>query len=250
MALRAISFDLFDTLVDLDMEGLPAFEVDGALRRGTHPELHRVLQERGPTSFPELCRALEGVDRELRDAWAAEGRELPTRMRFEALTRSLGIDDPTLPGALTQAHMRALQGQASTPAHHAGVLDQLALRCTLALCSNFSHAQTARDILESARMLGQFRAVVISEEVGFRKPRSEIFHAVLRGLEVEPHELLHVGDRLGADVAGAARLGVRTAWLTRRVRDPDAERRAYSGPAPDHVLRDLSELIDLVGRAD
>ena len=55
-----------------------------------------------------------------------------------------------------------------------------------------------------------------------------------------------VGDSLDADVAGAAQLGMRTAWLTRRVRDPEAALREYEGPKPDHVIVDLRELEDLL----
>ena len=58
--------------------------------------------------------------------------------------------------------------------------------------------------------------------------------------------MLHVGDSLDADVAGAAPLGMATAWLTRRVRDPEAALREYAGPKPDHVIADLGELEQLL----
>ena len=45
-----------------------------------------------------------------------------------------------------------------------------------------------------------------------------------------PEELLHVGDNLVADIEGAATLGMRTVWLTRKVKDPDAALAAYEGP--------------------
>ena len=72
--------------------------------------------------------------------------------------------------------------------------------------------------------------------MGLRKPRREIFEAVLARLGVAPEQALHVGDSLRADVVGAAGLGMRTAWLTRRVRDPRAALEAYDGPAPDFIV--------------
>jgi FMN phosphatase YigB (HAD superfamily) len=55
-----------------------------------------------------------------------------------------------------------------------------------------------------------------------------------------------VGDRLGADVAGAAALGIRTVWIVRRVDDPAAALAAQPEPAPDFQVSDLDELPGLV----
>jgi FMN phosphatase YigB (HAD superfamily) len=70
---------------------------------------------------------------------------------------------------------------------------------------------------------------------------------VLARLGVAPEQTLHVGDSLRADVVGAAGLGIRTAWLTRRVKDPRAALEAFEGPAPDFTIRDLAELPHLLG---
>jgi hypothetical protein len=39
---------------------------------------------------------------------------------------------------------------------------------------------------------------------------------------------------------------MRTAWITRRVADPDAALAGFEGPRPDFVLADLRELLPLV----
>jgi putative hydrolase of the HAD superfamily len=87
---------------------------------------------------------------------------------------------------------------------------------------------------------------VISDAIGIRKPRAEIFEAVLAELDVAPQEALHVGDSLSADVGGAAPLGIRTVWITRRIADREIALRAYEGPAPDCVIEDLSEIEGLL----
>ena len=53
-------------------------------------------------------------------------------------------------------------------------------------------------------------AVVLADEVGWRKPDPRIFDAALGVLGVAPGEALHVGDRLDADVGGAAGAGLTT----------------------------------------
>ena len=101
-------------------------------------------------------------------------------------------------------------------------------------------------VIEKARLQPHLDAVVISDDVGFRKPRPEIFLATLDALGVGAEETVHVGDDLRADVGGAAPLGIRTAWITRRVREPEAKLREWEGPAPDWTVSDLAELEDLV----
>jgi putative hydrolase of the HAD superfamily len=83
---------------------------------------------------------------------------------------------------------------------------------------------------------------VISEEVGVRKPRSEIFQAVLEKLGSSPEETAHVGDALAADVDGATKAGLTAVWLTRRVKDPAAELESHTGERPAQVIRDLAEV--------
>ena len=61
---------------------------------------------------------------------------------------------------------------------------------------------------------GFFDVVSLSNELAMAKPCPEIFRHTLDALEVEPSRVLHVGDNPAADVAGAAAVGMKTAWLT------------------------------------
>ena len=81
-------------------------------------------------------------------------------------------------------------------------------------------AGTALAVLEDAALRESLAACAISETVGFRKPRREIFEAVAAPLGAAPDEVLHVGDNLSDDVGGASVLGMRTVWLTREVVRP------------------------------
>jgi HAD superfamily hydrolase (TIGR01549 family) len=242
MPVRAILFDLFDTLVDLYIERLPEVEYAGRRTRYTTPALHAETVKRAPVDFETFARALSDVDRELRADRERAGRELPSLERFGALAARLGLRDPTLAEALTRVHMEKLRGQAASFPHHAGVLARLRPRFRLGVCSNFSHAPTARAILDEAGLTASLDFVGISEEVGFRKPRPEIFRACLDALGVAPEETLHVGDRLAEDVGGARASGLSTCWITRRVSDPARALEAHTGAHPDLVISDLQEL--------
>ena len=249
MVLRGVSLDLFDTLVDLAMEDLPRFELAGKERRGTTAELHAALDASAGVSLEVFHEALREVDRGHRRVRYGEGREIGTLDRFREVAERLALDDPELPQRWTDIHMGRLRALAATPAHHAGLLVRLRETARVGICSNFTHGAPARRLLAEDGLAPHLDAVVISEDVGMRKPRAEIFDAVLDGLGTAPEETLHVGDNLDADVAGAAARGLRTVWLTRRVADPDAALRAHRGPAPDFIVADLGELPALLAEA-
>jgi HAD superfamily hydrolase (TIGR01549 family) len=243
--IRAVLFDLFDTLVDLHMEDFPTIEIGGRRVPSTYPYLFEAVGGDRGIDLETFSRTLREVDVE-RWSRLEEGYELPTLERFSAFVERLGMPDPHLARRLTEVHMGEIRARARFLPHHADVLDRLRRRVRLGVCSNFSHAPTARDILEEAGLLDRLDVVVISEEVGLRKPRREIFEAALDRLRVDAEETLHVGDRLGADVEGAAAVGIVPVWITRRVADESGALEEHAGTRPAHVVRDLREIEPLV----
>ena len=218
----------------------------GAAARSSAHSLHAAVAAHRDLDFEAFAEALRAVDRDWRETRYAEGLEVATEERFAFLLERLGIDHPALAEELTGIHMGVIRSCVVVPEHHVGLLRELREHVRIGLCSNFSHAPTAHRILEEAGLRGRLDAVAISVDVGVRKPRREIFEAVLAGLRAAPEDTLHVGDNLDADLAGAASFGMRTAWITRRVADPDAALAGFEGPRPDFVLADLRELLTLV----
>ena len=242
MPIRAVSIDLFDTLVDLYMDRLPQVEISGRRIPSTYGLLHAASLQWHGLDFERFAAELGQSDRDGRESHYAVHRELPTIERFRGFAARVGVTDDAMAQTLTRVHMAEIRKQVRHMAHHPGVLERLHRRVKLAVCSNFSHSETAVAALEDAGLARHFDAIVVSDEVGLRKPRAEIFHAVVGRLGVDASEILHVGDNLEADVAGAAAVGMSTAWLTRRVKDPEAARAGYTGPAPELVIADLAEL--------
>ena len=103
MELRAVVFDLFDTLVDLRFEDLPRMEHEGRRLPASFKRLHAVVAERRPLDFGELMDAETGRTRvRMVDAdtdFYAHARALQTRIlandlgdagRLDALARASG----------------------------------------------------------------------------------------------------------------------------------------------------------------
>ena len=60
-----------------------------------------------------------------------------------------------------------------------------------------------------------FRAVVVSEAVGVRKPESEIFIGACDVLETTPQKAIFIGDNPSADIDGANAVGMYTIYMPR-----------------------------------
>jgi FMN phosphatase YigB (HAD superfamily) len=246
MPYAAILFDLFDTLVRFDRERMPEIQVNGKTVRSSAGALHALLRVHAPEIGLEQCyEALIASWREAERLRAIDHREVPAPVRFAHFFRRLGLDEATLPPGLTQAlidaHRGALGRAADFPAHHGPLLRSLAARYRLAVVSNFDYTPTALDILERAGVTGLFGAIVVSDEVGWRKPRREIFDAALGRLGVRPEEALFVGDRADMDVLGARRIGMDAAWV-----NPGREALPAGIDPPQFEIRDLGELAEIL----
>jgi HAD superfamily hydrolase (TIGR01549 family) len=247
MAYTAVLFDLFDTLVRLDRTRMPAIQIDGKTVRSSAGQIHALLSAQVPALSLEACyEALGESWREAERLRALDDREVAAPVRFGYFFRRLGLDEAALPAGLAQTlldtHRGTLGRAAECPAHHRPLLRRLAARYRLAVVSNFDYSPTALDILERAGVAELFGAIVVSDAIGWRKPKREIFDAALRQLGVRPEESLFVGDRADMDVLGAQRIGMDAAWINR-----DAEPLPAGVAPPTYEIRDLGELAPILG---
>ena len=81
------------------------------------------------------------------------------------------------------------------------------------------------EVMEDEHMLTRADAIVLSSELGYRKPSPLIYQAATQALELDPARTLFVGDRVLEDVVGPKRAGM-TAVLAEWFRD----RRGRSHP--------------------
>jgi FMN phosphatase YigB (HAD superfamily) len=247
MRYRAVLFDLFDTLVRFDRERMPEIQINGKPVRSSAGMLHGILQTQAPQIGLEACyEALGASWREAERLRALDHREVSAIDRFAYFFRQLGLDEAALPEgfgrSLIDAHRGALGGAAEFPAHHGPLLRRLAERYRLAVVSNFDYTPTALDILGRAGVADLFDTIVVSDEVGWRKPRRDIFDVALARLGFPAEASLFVGDRADMDVLGAQQIGMDAAWINR-----DGEPLPAGVAPPTYEIRDLGELGPILG---
>lgn len=73
----------------------------------------------------------------------------------------------------------------------------------------------ARRVLDALGLTEYFDFIILSEEVGVRKPSSKIFHLAADMAGAKPSRTLYVGDRLATDVMGAKRAGMNSVLVDR-----------------------------------
>lgn len=222
---RALTLDLDDTL----------WPIAPAIRRA-EAVLHGWLREHAPATAASFD--IEAL-RMLRDDVA---RRHPDRahdftwVRLESVRRALAHagDDPTLAEPAFEAFFAARHEVELYPEVLAA-LERLARVYPLFAISN-GNADLARCGLQPP-----FRGALSAREFGIGKPDRRIFLEACRRLGREPHEVLHVGDDLEADVLGARAAGLQAFWLRRGDCDPsEAE---LHGVATVACLRTLAEQL-------
>lgn len=240
MTYRAVLFDLFDTLVLFHRERLPEVEVNGRRIRSTAGHLHAALRPFAPqVELPAFVEALFWSWQEAERIRAEDHREVGAPERFGMLFARLGLEPSgEARDLLLATHMRELSKVVECPRHHAALLEALRERYRLAVVSNFDYSPTCLTVLEREGIAHLFETIVISDEVGWRKPKPVIFETALdRMPALRAAEALFVGDRADIDVVGARGVGMPTAWINR-----EAARLPTDVQPPDFEIRDLAEL--------
>lgn len=196
---RAITLDLDDTLWPFAPIGARIEQAihDWMLRHsprtaGMFPiSAMRALRERTFTENPHLAHDLSAL----------------RRLTLAQALRESGAD-PSLVEPAFEAFYAARNEVECYP-DSLDALQRIAARIPVAAITN------GNADLERIGLAGHFVFQLGAREHGAAKPDPGIFLAACTRLGCMPAEVLHVGDHVEMDVAGAARAGLRACWLNR-----------------------------------
>jgi len=106
-----------------------------------------------------------------------------------------------------------------------------------------SDAQTAYAIpeLNAVGLLRYFDPIIISGDVGFRKPHERLFTQALTAMDLNPSEVLYVGNDMYRDVYGAQRVGIKAVFIRSNQGMQEKE-----GVNPDYIICAFPELLNAV----
>ena len=211
---KAVFFDAVGTVLHPE-PGAPAVYARMAQSYGLDAEPNGILER-----FRAAYRVEEAIDE--RNGWlTSEGRE---RARWQAIVRE------TLPGSPAECFEILFEHFAKpeawvAPVDAALAFDRLAERgYLLGLASNYDERllRVLRGRPELAR-LGEH--VLISSQLGIRKPGAGFFREVVRHAGCPPASIAFVGDDLDNDYRGAEAAGLTAILLDLKDRHPHIARR-------------------------
>ena len=240
--LKAVLFDLGDTLVDLG-EGRGDYEAHVRVRAGRvydaltaagvaleeRDAFCVVLAHESEAGYRNATARQEGID--IYDVLAAffaqRGQPLTdelVRIAGDAYCRRSGDHAPLRPGAIETLIALRARG------------------LSLGVISNtIQPARHMDDGLVLRGLAGYFPVRIYSSAARVAKPHPQIFRAALDALGVTPECAAYVGDRLRADVAGAQGVGMKGILI-------EVAHRTEHDPAivPDAQIKELPELLEVL----
>jgi putative hydrolase of the HAD superfamily len=239
---KAIGFDLFNTLITVEPTTMDR----------AHANLSQSLRESG---FDLVAAEFNQKHHEAALTFLEEsrnsGRETHNRFWISAALESQGYpvdpEDSRVAEAVDAYFSAFYKGCHLIP----GTIKMLAsLESThrLGLLSNFTHGPAARKIIEHLGLAPFFKTILISGELGYRKPHPFVFERLVEELGTKRHLILYVGDDPESDIQGALRAGLQPAWIS-YVQDQKLNMpfRILSGGAgePDRAVPRISTWEDL-----
>ncbi len=242
--IQAVIFDMGGTLEELSYDEILRQEATRGLR-----ELLQRLELDPGLSLPDLQVAVfSGM--EAYHAWRKQSEvELPPeRVWTQYIFADLGLCKERLAAAADdisffyETHYYARRLRPEAPA----VLEALCERLVhLAIISNTLSRQLVPSKLVDYGIAHYFDPVVTSATLGWRKPNARIFEEATRLMQLPPGACAYVGDTVSRDVIGARRAGY---GLVVQIKSFLTDKADSGTPAvaPDAVIHDLREVIDLV----
>lgn len=251
MPLRAIAFDLWETLIT---------ETRERSREQTRLRLTRMESILTAAGFSGAADRIEHAYRaiwnRLHELYWSEDRDVPCRRQIEHFLEELEIephsfDEATL-DALEEAYAHAaVEIPPSAIDGAPEMLRELKTRgYGVGLISNTGRTPgyALRRILEQLELAPSIDVMVFSNEHGECKPQASIFEELRRGLGVRYDEMMFVGDNLYVDVHGAQRCGMRAVHFEPAVRGSAVALPVDHGLTivPDATISRLAEVLEVI----
>lgn len=244
MPIKAVLFDLFDTL--LPVNGGDAF-YEPALQK-----LHEILLGQGvKVSFEEFRQAYFEVRDKIYMETASTLEEPHFKVRISRTLKKLGYDfDVSHPVVAegAKAFAEEFKRYIMLDDETVDVLRKLHGKYKLGIVSNISIPELAWELLEKFDLKKYFDTIIISGDINTRKPHPKIFEEALKSLGVKAYETLFVGDTLSTDIKGAKNVGMYTVLIKRT----DSSKALFWSSKektqiqPDKVITSLKEILELL----
>jgi len=108
----------------------------------------------------------------------------------------------------------------------------------LGIISN-GHSEDQRKKLNKFGIKDYFSTIVISGDIGFAKPNPKIFLESINILNVDPQDVIYIGDMIEMDIIAANKVGMKAIWINRAKKEVKFDGTSISD------LTNLKEIIEM-----
>jgi len=237
MNVRGLIFDMNGTLIDINTQE-------------EHSDIYRVLSNLlsfegislTPTAVRDLYYKIMNRQRKSSketypefDAVAIFG-EILTSLATD-VTRGLPAEKlDQLPLVLAEVYRSVSRFRLQLYPDVKDVLDQLHPHYLMAAVSDGQSAYAVAE-MHAAGLPDYFNPVIVSGNLGYRKPDRRIFEAALSGMGLSPSEALFIGNDMYRDIFGAQQLSLKTIFFKSNQGEQESD-----GVEPDYIIYSISEL--------
>ena len=251
-AIKAITFDLWDTLIADDTdEPRRAAQGLSSKPRARRELMHAALIRHGAIDYDTVACAYDVVDAAFNKVWKGHSVTWTVATRLGVLLAGLGRELPEGDFADVVAATENMEGEIP-PDAIPGIKEALAaLSARYKLCvvsdAVVSPGRVLREMLDHHGLKQYFTGFVFSDEIDCSKPDPRMFHEAAEQLGVELSAMVHIGDRDHNDIKGPQALGMKAVLFT-ATRDADKETTSADAICNSHA--DLPAAIDKLDRGE
>ncbi|MHA1651183.1 MAG: HAD family hydrolase [Candidatus Helarchaeota archaeon] len=233
--IKCVGFDLYSTLIDTDTYNMTEI---------MNP-VYLIIQKLGYSglfeNFLEIRKKIYWKWRRYREE---NHIELKSKIWWEEILESLNLEfSDEIINQIIQVSHQKWRSQISLYPDVKELLSTLKKSYTLICISNISDGDLAREDMDFFGISQFFDCIVMSSDLGIRKPSPRIFEYALEKVNVRKSETIFIGDTLYDDIQGAKTAGLRLAIHVKR-------NRSYFFPdyyiEPDISINKLTEIYSII----
>jgi len=244
--IKGITFDLWDTIL-VDDSDEPKRKTAG---RSPKPEerrrlVHEMASRYCTVSTAQVNAAYDEVDRAFKKVWHDEHITWTVHERLSKIMEALGttLSEKDMTELVRRHEEMELEFRPDFIAGTHDILCQLHGQYRLGVISDaiFSPGRILRILLKDEGLLDYFDICVFSDECGHSKPHPDVFKAAWKGLNLNPSEVVHIGDREHNDILGPQQMEMKAILCTAAV---DRDSKNTKANAIFKNYKDLPPILD------
>ena len=247
--IQAITFDLWDTIVDDDSDEPKRAAQNLCTKRAERRRLlFKALNSIEPINELDVTLAYDTADAAFNTVWHEQHVNWTIETRLNVILQGLGRKLPTevFDGVVASHATMEVDIEPNIIPGCAEALAELSKKYKLAIVSDaiVTPGRCLRDLLEKHNVKQYFSGFAFSDEVGHSKPHRSMFDSAAKQLGVSIESMVHIGDRDHNDIQGPHALGMQAVLFT-ATRDVDK-----NNTQADAICDRYSELPSIIDRLD